>query len=135
MTKTNRLLKKSLQFALDSVITYETAAERFSDLTYSEPMRKTAKDKQRHAEVLQRLYPKTLKAGRGDAHFMRAWSCLFGKKSMLKNMAGAEKEQGDRLRVLAKEYPELRSLSKETYLHSTSMLRLRDRLKHKRKKR
>ena len=62
---------------------------------------------------------------------------VFGKKRILKLMAGSETEQGDLLRTLSKEYPALKSIAQETYLQTNTLLRLRDQLIHskKRKKR
>ncbi len=127
---------KAQQFALDAAYTYENLLVFFEkDNTYRDPLMKISEQKEKLANVLEGISGKQLEAKHGDFRFLKIWRRIFGNSSMFKNMAGSETEQGDLLRNLAKTYPNLKPYAQENYIQASTLRRLQDRSKKRKKSR
>ena len=130
-SKQKKLFQQTQKYAGSAQHTYTSLAKAFEkDVTFHDAFLKIAQQKEKTSGL-------TTKSGKSESAFVLVMMKVFGKKRILKLMAGSETEQGDLLRTLSKEYPALKSIAQETYLQTNTLLRLRDQLIHskKRKKR
>lgn len=137
-SKQKKLFQQAQKYAGSAQHTYTSLAKAFEkDVTFHDAFLKIAQQKEKALAVLEKTSGLTTKSGKSESTFVLVMMKVFGKKRILKLMAGSETEQGDVLRTLSKEFPALKSIAQETYLQTNSLLRLRDQLIHskKRKKR
>ena len=132
--KHEKMLAKAQQYAANAVITYEGIAQMFDkDPSFSEPLLKAARSRQKTITALAVITKKEVTGTDADLKFLKRWSIL-GTRRLFLDMAGSEKEQGDVLRELAKDYPTLKTHAQDYYLQASALTRMADRLKHKKKK-
>lgn len=132
--KQTKLFKQTQKYASSATLTYKALAESFKDkVTFYDAFMKISEQKKKYVTVLEQASNLPTPSGSSESRFILIMMKLLGKKRILKMMAESEAEQGDYLRKLANDFPQLKNIAQETYLHRNTLLRLRDQLKHEKK--